>query len=454
MRRIANHLLNGALALTAGLCLLGSPDSVVRADPPPMGPPCAALDPDMFCIRLTWQEGVSDPEGDKYLVMVEFLNWTNQPCHYIRMDRAVCAGSNAFIADAGIDQNGRPFGPGSDPLPGNIPMDNYWTTDMVTADQVLWKRSDAFGPLPNAMFNGTRGGQPFTFNGLLDPSYNTITTPQECREALVGMIPGSNFVASPPTINVDDFETVDNGPNVLDGFYVVVDDLDPQESICFNWVMLDESMNSIGMVFMGGVVVGDQFGFGDWNYARINSPAPPPIFTLNGGFDPPNSDDPDQDSGSLWGENEVEGIDTYPFNPIREGFVGAGQYMCVEFGAAVTAAFVNPNNNCFFFNGQQVQSGINLPPRGGGGGGCLRYGDINEDGMVDIIDLALIIRDWGQVMVGPVTPLGGGCGGVISFASPARCDLDGDFQIGIADIAVVIRYWGIPCVDIVVPVDQ
>ena len=107
--------------------------------------------------------------------------------------------------------------------------------------------------------------------------------------------------------------------------------------------------------------MGDEYGFGAFNLARINSPAPPPLFDLNSGYDPPDDSDSNQDSPQNWREDEVAGVDTHFVNPIPAGEPGQGKYFTVEYGAAVTASFLDPADNSFEFPaGVPVVSGRNL----------------------------------------------------------------------------------------------
>lgn len=465
-RRLWNTL-NIVLAGAAGL-VATAPFQSSRADPPVTPPACAKLDEDLFCWRVTFIEGVpGDPEGDRFRIMMEFVNWTGSDAYRIRMARNIGGDVGSMqLVGADVDFNGRPFADPPQPPTGNIQMCNTWFVNSFTDSLVIWETGGPpippcpppNGLLNNAFFVGNHGGAPgFEFNGLLDPAFDDgITTGDECRTALNGMIPGSNLEQVDMggmmvwKVNINDTETADNGSNVLDGFWIELDDWDVGDSISFNWWLEDEQGNSIGMVFMGGSVMGDQFGFGALNLTRLNSPAPAPLFNLNGGFDPSDTIiGGDADDATFWAENEVNGIDTYPINPIPAGRPGAGRWFAIELGAAVTAQLVNPANGCLLFNGQPVQTGTNLTRRGDN---CRRLGDVNLDGQVDLGDISVMIFDWGPVERGAIV-IPTQCGAIPSV-STATCDLDGDFDVGVGDLAILIHNWRRICIIDVTPVDR
>lgn len=449
MRRSMRNSMNLALIGAIGMLIAGGVRPAL-ADPPPNPPPCAKFGPGLFCWRVTDIEGVpGDP--DRFRVMFEFVNWSNQPAYYIRMDRNIGTGQPVLLTNAGVDADGRPFTGPPDPPAGNILHDNQWDVVVNTPDQIIWAFDQPTGPIAHATCPGTSNGVPVTFNGLLDPLMAPPTTPAECQAALTCMVPGSSITQVDmggmlvDQLTLADPETADDGPNQLDGFWIELDDLQCNESISFNWWLLDINLQPIGMLFGGGAgVMGDQFAFGIINYARMCSPAPPPIFNLNTGYDPPNSDAPDNPSN--WAENEVGGIDTYPINPIPLGKPGAGARFCIELGAAVTAPFANPNNNCFLFNGQYVASGTNLVRRSGGPGGCT---DVTFDGVTDIQDVAAVIFDWGPVARPEAPAVPTPCG-IATAESPALCDLNGDWEVGIEDLAIIVINWRRICPPVVI----
>jgi hypothetical protein len=115
--------------------------------------------------------------------------------------------------------------------------------------------------------------------------------------------------------------TIDDGPNVLDGFVFSVIDFDPGEVISLNWFLLDQDGNPIGTA-----AGGNQYGFGVVNLKRVDGgiTLDDPVFQGNVGFD--------QSPRSFFG-SVYDGGATYEF--------------AVEFGASLTAPFLNPADNSF-----------------------------------------------------------------------------------------------------------
>ena len=229
------------------------------ADPPPPPPPATQL-PSVFCFRFTDIKAVEDdPEEDKFQFTFEVLNWSNQPVGGVRI--ALNTGTNSFVQDvapsfagAGVDSNGRPLGPDADPLPGNQLFGNTGKLVESTETAVQWTAGQfdfnqgTNRPLPNQDLLGvpTLGG-----------------TAQACS-----MVPGCQLQGNTPV--VADWETVDNGNNVLDGFTITVDDLDELEALSFNWNLLDVNGNPIGTPGQGNA-----YGFGTVNIGRVPIGADP-----------------------------------------------------------------------------------------------------------------------------------------------------------------------------------
>jgi hypothetical protein len=115
--------------------------------------------------------------------------------------------------------------------------------------------------------------------------------------------------------------TIDDGPNVLDGFVFSVIDFDPGEVISLNWFLLDQDGNPIGTA-----AGGNQYGFGVVNLKRVDGgiTLDDPVFEGNVGFD--------QSARSFFGI-------------VYDG--GANYEFAVEFGASLTAPFLNPADNSF-----------------------------------------------------------------------------------------------------------
>ncbi|MDB9516887.1 PEP-CTERM sorting domain-containing protein [Roseofilum reptotaenium CS-1145] len=246
---IANLLGKTGLAVL----MLGAISDKALADPPPAPPPNTQL-PSVFCFRFTDIKAVeNDPEGDKFQLSFEVLNWSNQPAGGVRIARNT--GSNGlvlqdapFLAGAGVDGNGRPLGNGANPLPGNQTFTNTGQLVESTQTAVQWTASQF------DFFGGT--------NGPI-PNQNLLGVPSQGGTALAcSMVPGCQVQGNTPV--VADWETVDNGNNVLDGFVITVDDFDEGESLSFNWNLLDVNGNPIGTPGQGNA-----YGFGTVNIGRV-----------------------------------------------------------------------------------------------------------------------------------------------------------------------------------------
>jgi len=216
------------------------------ADPPPAPPPNTVLPP-VFCFRFTDTKAVEDdPEGDKFQVTFEVLNWTDTPVGGVRI--ALNTGNNSFAQDAaptfagaGLDGNGPPLGPDADPLPGN----NTGSLVESTSTAVQW----------------TAGQFDFnTFTNIPVPNRDLLGVPSLGGTAACAMVPGCVLQGNNSIVN--DWETVDNGNNVVDGFTITVDDLDELEAISWNWLLLDENGDPIGTPGCGNAM-----GFGTVNLA-------------------------------------------------------------------------------------------------------------------------------------------------------------------------------------------
>ncbi|MDB9516888.1 PEP-CTERM sorting domain-containing protein [Roseofilum reptotaenium CS-1145] len=314
--------------LTTGLAggLLGG-NSPVLADPV-VTPPSLTKLPPVFCFRFTDVQPVEDdPEGDKFNISFEVLNWSNQPASGVRI--ALNTGTNSFVSDkaaffagADIDGNGRPIGTDSDPLPGNQPFAHTGSVLESSQTTIEWE-AEQFS------FNqGTRG--PIPNHDLL--GVGERNTPGACA-----LVPGCELTGSAnpffATPIVPNWETVDNGNNVLDGFVLTVDDLDEGEALSFNWNLLDEQGEAIGMPGSG-----NEYGFGTVNIARFplgGSNETFPIFPENTGVGTSNR---------LFADNSH---DIKNSQGQRVALLGA------EFGAGIAAPLLNPDDNIL---GSQVNT--------------------------------------------------------------------------------------------------
>lgn len=356
------------------------------ADPPASPPPCSVQIAPVFCFRTTDISLVPNT-NDTYRFEFEVVNWTRLAVESLVLTlntgpnpgaNGVPAGAPHF-SNAEIDFDGRPMGVGASPPPGNLGILNDWTMQVQTPTLIRFGGGTAL-PAPVGTFGST------TYYGLLDPAFAQASLPA-CISALTQMLPGSIY--SGGIVSVPDVEYLDDGPNALDGFVVEITGWDPGEQLSFNWHLIDLAGSVVGSVAPaagpGDAVLGDEYGFGTCNLVRMSGTAPEPLFDLNTGYNPTDTSDVNIDSASFWAETEVGGIDTYPLNPIPAGEPGEGSFFAVELGAATTAEFSNPFDNSFQFNGQVIQSGINLSGR------VLSRGDCNVDGGMNIADVVFLL---------------------------------------------------------------
>ncbi|NES66022.1 MAG: PEP-CTERM sorting domain-containing protein, partial [Okeania sp. SIO2D1] len=317
------------------------------ADPPPAPPPLTVLPP-VFCFRFTDIKAVEDdPEGDKFQLAFEVLNWSNQPAAGVRI--ALTEGTNTFVTDgaapsfagAGVDSNGRPNGPDADPLPGNQLFTNTGQVTQSTETAIQW---DASQLNFNTFVNG-----PIPESDLL--GVGPRNTPGGCA-----LVPGCQL-QGPTNPVVADWETVDNGNNVLDGFVITVDDMDEGEVISFNWDLLDVNGNPIGMPG-----VGNDYGFGAVNIARIpigetgDPDADFRIFEQNTGVERSNRifaenshmvteySPVDYDTQINGGLSALNAVATETATSTDGELIAQ---FAAEFGAGIAGQFLNPEDNIF-----------------------------------------------------------------------------------------------------------
>ncbi|GGA34401.1 hypothetical protein CYANOKiyG1_51660 [Okeania sp. KiyG1] len=345
-RHRLTSLSQAVLVAIASTCGVGV--KVALADPP-VTPPPETLLPPVFCFRFTDIKAVEDdPEGDKFQIAFEVLNWSDQAAAGVRV--ALTEGTFGIdeapiFAGAGIDGNGRPLGPDADPLPGNQVFNNTGGVVESTDTAIQWNASQrSFNTSTNTFIN-----RPIPNRDLL--GVGPRNTPAACA-----LVPGCQVVGHPNpffgTPQVADWETVDNGNNVLDGFVITVDDFDEQEVISFNWNLLGVDGNPIGMPGDG-----NEYGFGTVNIARTaiseSLDAEFRIFEQNTGV---------ERSNRLFAQDSYKVTE---YSPSTDGEVIA--MFAAEFGAGITGQFLNSEDNIFgsAVNAQLVASN---PGTGGTGG--------------------------------------------------------------------------------------
>ncbi len=321
-----------ALGLLPAMLALAIP-GIGLADPVP------SSNIPVFCFRITDIERVvGDPGDDRFRFEFEVLNWTHAEAFgvYIALNEGTgvggVSGSAPFFAGAAIDSDGRPLvlkdvngdgainatdledangngvlDPGedqnansrldNDPMPGNLNPPNDWTVPLATTTAITWT---AGTPVSGIDLIGFLSGTPLQ-PGDPEIAFMQFTNP-----------------ADPTTLIA---ETIDDGPNVLDGYVFAVDDLDPGEIISFNWFLTDVTGQVISDVEIGV----SPYGFGVVNITSVvGDVLPGPVFVGNTSFS--------QSSVMFF-----DGVFNVP-NPAE---------FAAEFGAAITAAFLNPADNIF-----------------------------------------------------------------------------------------------------------
>ncbi|NEQ40249.1 MAG: PEP-CTERM sorting domain-containing protein [Okeania sp. SIO3I5] len=308
--------------------------------------------PPVYQFRFTDIKAVEDdPEGDKFQLAFEVLNWSDQPAAGVRI--ALNEGTDYFpiidkrpsFAGAGIDNNGRPNGPDAEPLPGNQPFINTGKVVQSTDTAIQWDASQfdfntsVNGAIPNRDLLGV----------------GERNTPDACA-----LVPGCEVVGnSNPffgTPKIADLETVDDGNNVLDGFVVTIDDFDEGEVISFNWNLLGIDGNPIGTPDTG-----NEYAFGAVNLVRTPIDTDPnadfQIFEQNTGVERSNrlfAQDSYQvteyssvnyDTTIVSGFSARNSLATQTINS-----TGGDEPIALfagEFSAGITGAFLNPADNIF-----------------------------------------------------------------------------------------------------------
>ena len=200
------------------------------------------------------------------------------------------------LLDPGEDTNGNGR-LDNDPIPGNLNPSNDWTVVSNTATAIKWGAGTSISAI-NLI------GFPFG-------------TPLQPGDPEIAFMQFANL-ADPSTL---DPETIDDGPNVLDGFVVTIDDLDPGEIISFDWFLTDAN----GEIINSPEIALSPYGFGVVNFTSLDGPAfPGAVFSSNTGF---------SQSPKLF-------FDSVYHVPNPADFAA-------EFGAAITAEFLNPTDNVF-----------------------------------------------------------------------------------------------------------
>lgn len=352
-RRILRKLLGRSrhAALAASLIPLGAVGATtVHAAPVPQLPPEFPATP--FSIRITDMERVpGDAEGDAFRVEFEHVNWSwgaEALMMAVNHGTTRTSGGAPHLTSASIDADGRGGAPGGsdigpgvfDPIAihngrgrGDIPgAQNDWSTADLTNSFVRWDTFDTsipYQPWDGTGLSGKPIGDPnwplstrlnlvpgFGTDGLGDSAFDGGPAPYTPAS------PGGGIV-----------DTSGEWSNSLDGFVIDVDDWDEGEVFSLNWWLAGLGNVSGGAPYYlySSAEGGDPFGYGIMSLVRldptIGSPdenLPGPVFVGNVGFD---------QSGNSFYDTVYE----IP-NPAE---------FAAEFGAGLTAEFVNPANNIF-----------------------------------------------------------------------------------------------------------
>lgn len=338
------------LALVAAVLALTIP-SRGHADPVP---PESNIR--VFCFRITdIQRVAGDPGNDRFRFEFEVLNWTHEQAFSVYIAQNVATGlvvgdPAPFFAGATLDPNGRPLTPldvngdgtinaadledangnglldpgedingngrlDNDPIPGNVNPPNNWTVASSSATAIKWS---AGTPVPSV--------------DLLDFDF-LGTGPLQPGDPEISFMQFANL-SDPNSVVI---ETIDDGPNVQDGFVLIVDDLDPGEIVSFNWFLLDQFGNIIG----ANTEVSNPYGFGAVSLTSLAGPVPPsPVFAGNTGFS----------------QSPLMFFDSVYIVPNPAAFAA-------EFGAGLIAPFSDPNDNIVgaFVNAQVLDRVILTP---------------------------------------------------------------------------------------------
>ncbi|RMH25997.1 MAG: hypothetical protein D6693_07955 [Planctomycetota bacterium] len=390
------------LLAAAGAGVALSTVAQVTADPPAL----PAL-PSVFCFRITDIERVPGDISDcAFTIEFEVLNWADRPAGAMFIAQniggfgAVPAFFPPFIpsgpprlAGAGVDPDGRggplggsDIGPGVFDAPaihsgrgrGDLPgLLNDWAATFATPTSVLWTAVGGTLLPARDLIAGGGGAASFAlvpglgFDGILDTAIDGGPAPYGPDPA------GTPFPTGGPPIP-------DGSGNVLDGFTLTVCDWDEGEILSFNWFLLDAAGAPIGTVGFGNA-----YGFGVVNLIRLPAGAAPPgaLFAGNGGF-----------TQNINFFDSVFIVPGPPPGPITEG-VPQGQEttFAVEFGAAVTAPFLNPNDRQQV-PGAQPNTQLIFPeqhPCSPLAATCPQ--DLNGDGVVNGADITSILNAFGLV---------------------------------------------------------
>jgi len=322
------------------------PSHSVFAGPAPTGLPMVTL-PRVFCFRITDIEKVpGDPTGNAFNFEFEVLNWTNSQASGLSLMTAVgstaVAGTIPTITDAAIDADGRggPYQVGAeigfgafdspaiqsgrgrgDQLPGLPNLINDWFAIETTATTAAWFAGEGH-PIPAR-----------DLLGAMTTAEAIALIPGLGLDALGDLAvdggPAPYSPAAPPAGGGPPFP--DGTGNVLDGFVLTVTDFHEGEILSLNWFLTNAAGGPIGVPITPATAFNPgAFGFGVFNLMRLPLGAPPfgrAIYVGN--------------SGMVGTATEFVQV------PLPVNMVLDPAQFVAEFGAGITAPFLNPQDNIF-----------------------------------------------------------------------------------------------------------
>jgi len=406
--------------MNARTLLLSAAAAGATAAPVVADPPAQPQAPPVFCFRITDIERLpGDLTCKTWCIEFEVLNWSDtEACGMVLAPNVgtlavgpgfAAAGSGGppaiYLAD--VDPDGR----GGDPFtPGQIGPGVFDTPAIHNGRG----RGDISGALNDWTATGNyfglkgtaewRCGTPLPFRDLIAPL--NAGNPA----ASWALVPGFGLDASADFTGAGD-TAIDGGPpvappfpfgpytpdpaglpfpsammqldvdprgNTLDGFVIYVCDWDKGETLSFNWFLTDATGAPIGTAGFGNA-----YGFGSMNLylGDAGDPGPGPLFGGNTGF----------------GSSPFDFYDSV--NVIKDS---DGQ-VCVfqsEFGAGITAPFLNPNAQGVF---NQFEAFPNTQPvfdqrhPCGSGGTGKPNPDLDGNGVVGSGDLGILLAAWGML---------------------------------------------------------
>ena len=345
----------------------------IFADPIPNDPlnPNTVL-PKVFCIRITdIRADNADPENNKFTFEFEVLNWSDSFASDVHFSLAGPDTSGVIFMGAGIDEDGRPLipwpvggpfvpaedtngdgilDPGedingdgrltNDPLPGSFTSNNWVVEGSSLSDtNIVWEAAFSEGEFESLSiiplaYAGMSGGEISPLNIL-----GSTGTQASVNDLLLDNIPSIDSIDAAG--NVFPMEAIDDGFNALDGFTFTVDNFDDGDTFQINW-FLSEFGDPIGTSGNG-----NQYGFGIINLARSDGGGfPGPVFTANTGFGQSQLEFYD----SIYNTESaivVVGFEMPTIIPLAyAGGIGQPGFS-VEFGAGITAKFLESDDNVF-----------------------------------------------------------------------------------------------------------